>query len=196
MINSLENLYDKLDELSKHVQKFCFDCEIVCCRGYIMLLREEAEQVLKNGGSVLEYKNPKGVKGYMLDTYPRDVTGNFRCDVHAPECPNRSLISGCSLYNVRPLICRMYPLDLQEIKDKPNIYWVVHKRCEFMQKLPKEDLENWLSKAKSIVINIGSKLLKEIEIEWKKLALGMTYPPDFEGYDLFILGSAFPIKSA
>jgi len=157
------------------------------------LLNEEAETLLKNDASVLEYHNKRNEYGYMLDTYPRDEKGEFITHALAPECPNRCSSSGkCSIYGCRPLVCRLYPIDIQEIKNKPDIYWVVHKKCDFITKAPQNNVDEWLSEAKKLVESVENHLLSEIELEWKKFADIMVFPPDFEGYNCYLLGRAFP----
>lgn len=196
MPNNLKEFYCRLEKLSSSVKLYCSDCERHCCRGFIYLLDEEAETLLRNDTSVLEYHNKRNENGYMLDTYPRDENGEFVPKAFAPVCPNRYASSGrCSVYSNRPLVCRLYPIDIQEIKNKSDIYWVVHKKCDFVTKAPKKDVEKWLREAKKLVEDVDSRLLKEIELEWRKFACIMVYPPDFEGYNLYLLGKAFPQKS-
>lgn len=194
MIKNLDEFYSALNGLDSPLESYCKSCKRHCCRGYIMLMTKEAINLVKNGVSVLKYNSKdSSEKGYMLDTFPRDESGKIKQGVIGPECPNRDAGGKCSAYAYRPLVCRLYPIDLQEVKNRSDIFWVVHKKCDFISEAVKEDVDAWLSKAENIVNSIDEDFMSRIAVEWRKLVCDMVFPPDFDGYDVHILKPAFPI---
>lgn len=191
MIDSLTDFYRELDSLNRPLRRYCKTCKRHCCRGYIMLFREEAIRLLEQDVSVLRYSRYEQ-HGYQMDTYPRDENGEIMYGVFGPECPNRLNSGKCSVYDFRPLICRIYPMDLQRVDDELNVNWVIHKKCDFISEAPREEVDGWISKARALAGDVGPTLLDEIAIEWNKFWSDVAYEPGFKGYDLHILRNAFP----
>lgn len=124
----------------------CVGCGACCTGRYIPLTLDEAELWLKRGhdvGILLEafdrHSWTSGDESYQhsLQRSAMVSSGDSTMQVIAifagraiPKCPNLQENGLCQVYDVRPLVCRIYPMEINpfikmipENKDCPPIAW-------------------------------------------------------------------------
>jgi Fe-S-cluster containining protein len=98
-------------EYPKYVRFKCVRCAL-CCGDTkdrvrsILLLKTEADLISKNTFKVLDEFAEK-VEGFEPYTYQMTKTDDGKC-VFLKD-------NSCSIYEIRPLICRFYPFQLKKI---------------------------------------------------------------------------------
>lgn len=175
-IETLKELYKKLDKLYQGIYKFCKICKEEDCKGYVWLLPEEAKK-LEGKISLIEINK----KFYFLDSFIRK-DGTIDVEEIKPSCVFRMKNKKCAIYHLRPLICRLYPLDFR-IRNK-KIYIVLHTDCLFVKRLIKfKKISHFLEKALNIFYNCDRELLKRILKEYKSISSISKYPKDYKHDD-------------
>jgi len=153
LINTLEELYDALDSLFCGISQICQECHEDDCKGYNWLLPREMDRLYENDVEILEInKNIYFIK-------PRfGKQDEVNIEMIKPECPLRKN-KKCTIYSVRPLVCRMYPLNFSTERD--TIYLVLHLDCLYSKK-KKGDVV-FLSQAVELIKDLNPRLLEEIK---------------------------------
>lgn len=122
MIMTLAELYVALDKLFGGISDVCEYCTDDDCLGYLWLLPEETAVLYEAGVEILEvneiltFVNPFK-EGELIDVE--------RVKPPCLWCQNRR----CSIRSLRPLVCRMYPLNFAA--EDGNIYLVLQLDCEY-----------------------------------------------------------------
>lgn len=124
----------------------CIGCGACCTGRYIPLTLDEAKQWLERGdgvGILLEAFNQEtwgsstGAFEHSLARSSLVSSGESTMQVIAifagkaiPRCPNLLENGMCNIYDIRPLVCRIYPMEINpfielvpESKDCPPVAW-------------------------------------------------------------------------
>ena len=129
MINSLIELYIAFDEVYDDILPVCISCIDHDCEGYIWILPDEESALSDVGAEIIEVNGDCGICNFInpLKSYtPSDF------EQMKPKCPLR--VNGlCSVYNVRPLVCRIYPVGFLRIDGEVSI--ILSKDCAYSRAL-------------------------------------------------------------
>jgi len=178
-INSLKRLYQELDKVYGKIYKFCHVCKEEDCKGYVWLLPREAKKLLKRNISIIEINK----RFYFLDSFSRKE-GMINVEREKPLCVFREKNGKCSIYPIRPLICRLYPLDFKILNKK--FFIVLHTDCLFIQKMIEEkNISQFLKKVLNVFYNCDKGLLKEVFGEYKAINSISKYPKEYKHDDYF-----------
>lgn len=124
MYQQLLDLYAQLDTLYRGIfDSVCASCTDHDCEGYIWLLPEEEAALLDAGIPVVEING----NAWFIHSFPEE-DGRLIIDQPKPPCILREG-KKCSVYNLRPLVCRMYPVGLVTHDGKVSL--VLHEDCAF-----------------------------------------------------------------
>ncbi len=178
-INSIEDLYKELNFLYKGIYNFCKVCKEEDCKGYVLLLPEEAQK-LSSRVPLVEINQ----KLYFLDSFIRE-NKEIKVDKTKPPCVlNKRNNKKCSIYPMRPLICRLYPLDFRILKGE--IYIVVHTDCLYIQRLiSTKTIPQFLEKVLNVFYSCNRELLRTILEYYQEINSIFEYPEDYKHNDYF-----------
>ncbi len=134
----------------------CKNCKWFNCRGYVWLLKEEAQELLDMGIPVVEINEELN----FIHSFPRKE-GKLDLEVKKVQCILYQN-NVCSIYQQRPFVCRIYPFGLDVIESK--IKWVLHRDCEItVSKEKTGKLQKFCSDFLEIVKKLDKQKLKEIK---------------------------------
>ncbi|KKR52903.1 MAG: hypothetical protein UT91_C0037G0007 [Parcubacteria group bacterium GW2011_GWA2_40_23] len=108
----------------------CANCQDPDCVGYVWLLKEEADSLYELGVPIIEINDGP----CFIHSFPQALGGGIDFSYRYPPC--NQLCQGtrrCSIYENRPLVCRLYPLAL-EMQPNGMVMWVLHQDCEFVRR--------------------------------------------------------------
>lgn len=165
-INTLSNLYKELDECYKDIKNYCFSCKEKDCMGYTWLLKSEARR-LYNANIPLVKINDGPT---FIHSFPIKENGSPDVSIESPICGQIDC-SGriCLIRSKRPLVCHMYPVGLETLKDG-TVVWAIHLDCLFIKKLDEQKtLNEFENKFQMILNRISIPLLDEIISTYKKV---------------------------
>jgi len=135
-------IVEKFDNLSRLIK--CAGCDL-CDRDFVPLLPFE-----------LPYFRRLGVPLKEIDgIYYIGKKGRHSLCVFRDEKSKK-----CSIYSTRPLVCRMFPLEITSINNK--LEWVVYDYCPFVKKTINDPHQNIHEKLWFLVTEIESLFTKEI----------------------------------
>ncbi|MBU4374968.1 hypothetical protein KKH38_00465 [Patescibacteria group bacterium] len=151
MINTLTELYSSFDELLDGISEICKKCSYYDCMGYLWLLPDEAKKLLDADIELLTVNN--GINFIN----PFKAGEEIDIERFKPICPwfKNHL---CRIRSLRPLVCRMYPLNFAAEHD--NIYLVLHLDCEYA-KINKGN-KNFQQKATDLFRQINTQFFQQI----------------------------------
>lgn len=182
MIDALEGLYLAFDYLFLDIERDCKQCEYDDCRGYVWLLRQEAERLIEEGVEVLEVNKHL----FFINCFSVQK-GKICVEEFKPVCP--LLKAGrCTIHSQRPLVCRMYPLSFS-ISDG-TLQIVLSLDCLYSR----HKMENPVFKDRSLAIlrQISHRLLGEI-IGTYEMVLAISKFPRGQNNCIF-MGTLPPFK--
>jgi Fe-S-cluster containining protein len=161
----IEKLYRVIDE-SHFFDHFteCSTCPVICARkkNIHWLLTVETER-LKNLFSILKVKNAHFFEGGL-------------CPLLKNKC--------CTIYQNRPLECRLNPISIYEIGDK--LYWILYKICPAVKHA--NNLEEFISECKIFINKLESHIIPELRNEFREISRAIkTFDPLFHERDFIVL---------
>ena len=187
-INSLKNFYEELDSLCEGIYKFCRLCKDEDCKGYIWLLPEEAKELIEEGVPIVEINR----KLCFLDSFIREQ-GKIDTEKVKPVCPFREEDKMCLIYSLRPLACRLYPLDFKI--SEGEIYIILHVDCLFVRTLLQtRDFSQFLEKVFNLFHNCDRSLLRRILRHYQAVNSILKYPKDYNYEDCIELFKVVDLK--
>ena len=148
MINTLYELYSCLDNFFSGISEVCARCSYDDCMGYIWLLPDEATNLYEQGLSLLNVNEDISFINPFLEGEKIDVT---RLKPKCPHCKDNR----CTVRNLRPFICRLYPLNF--VAEGGKIYLVLHLDCQYAKE--KEDDQEFVNCAIALIKQINLELL-------------------------------------
>jgi Fe-S-cluster containining protein len=187
-IKSLKDLYKELDNLYKGIHKFCKICKEEDCKGYVWLLPKETEEFVNKNIPLVEINK----KLNFLDSFSRK-NGIINVEEVKPPCVFRGKRGKCTIYPIRPLICRLYPLDFKILKNQYHI--VLHTDCLFVKRLiENKNIGQFFDKIINIFYNLNRILLKKILEEYKLIDSISKYPENYKHNDYIKLLKVVNLK--
>jgi len=137
-VHSTTNKLKTLNDIKKYLGKFLIECEEHCinckypdCMGYIWLLKQEKDQLLKNGIDVLNINNQINFINFLNNN--QEINDVIKCKY--PKCLYRSEDGKCSIQKIKPLACKLYPISLAMVG--ATLCWTLNLDCAYSQYLIK-----------------------------------------------------------
>lgn len=175
-IGTLTQLYRALDELYKDIECDCADCYDPDCMGYVWLLKKETEWLYERGVPLVQINDGPT----FIHSFSMTAKGQPELSARYPPC-SQLCSDGrkCSIYEDRPLACRLYPLGL-ETKMDGTIVWALHRDCLYIRRMEEcGSLRFFESRSRDIINNISPQLLEEI-VETYRAVDTISFFPDGE----------------
>lgn len=170
MIKTLKGLYRVLDILFRGIDRVCQECQgrgyYDDCRGYIWLLPEEARRLYNAGVEIVEINN----RVRFLNSFSND-RGEIDVEQFKPPCP-WCKSKGCSIYKMRPLVCRLYPLGFSLEDDIMCL--VLYVDCLFSERRMSDP--HFQEQARALLKRIDPKLLRRILRTYEKVLSISRFP--------------------
>jgi Fe-S-cluster containining protein len=158
----LKSLYGKFDKLYSDIfTAVCADCNDHDCEGYVWLLSEEADMLVESGVAVVELNGNTN----FIHSFPEDE-GQLRLNVVKPPCVLRDE-KRCSIYKIRPLVCRMYPVGI--VTHEGQIVLALHEDCEYVRRMEPEQRSEFVANIQSIFSEIPAEAIDEIVESYRKV---------------------------
>jgi len=178
-IETLAQLYDVLDELYRGIKQDCRDCQDPDCMGCVWVLEKEAERLYERGVPLVQINNGPT----FIHSFPATSKGQLDLSVRYPPCSQLCTDSRrCSIYENRPLVCRLYPLGL-ETKADGTIVWALHRDCLHIRRMEERGtLPNFEHRARNIISNLSPKLLEEIVETYRSVDAISSFPDGENNY--------------
>ncbi len=178
-IETLSQLYDALDDLYRGIEQDCRDCRDPDCIGYIWLLKKEAERLYERGVPLVQVNNGPT----FIHSFPVTADGHPDLSVRYPPCSQLCTDSRkCSIYQDRPLTCRLYPLGF-ETKADGKIVWALHRDCLHVRRMEERgSLPTFENRVRKIINNISPKLLEEIVKTYREVDAISSFPDGENNY--------------
>ena len=128
----LAEAYKLIDRLFPDISKACKNCN-TCCKTYGWLLKQEAEEFSEKGYPAVEINKNL----YCFDSFIRDEKDKRIFD-QIPRCSFYRK-GKCSIYNERPLDCRLYPIKVKFRQGKAIIG--LSLGCKYISSLVEKERE-------------------------------------------------------
>ena len=178
-IKTLSQLYDALDELYRGIEQDCRDCQDPDCMGYVWLFKKEAEQLYERGVPLVQVNN--GLT--FIYSFPVTTQGQPDMSVRYPPCSQLCTDSRrCSIYEDRPLVCRLYPLGL-ETKADGAIVWALHLDCLPIRRMKESGtVPNFEHRVRNVISNLSPELLEEIVETYRAVDAISSFPDGENNY--------------
>lgn len=168
MSSHLHKLYAELDFLYKDIGSVCAQCKDHDCEGYVWLLKEEATSLYDLGISIVEINDST----FFIHSF-EEVDGSLSINKPKPPCKLRR--NGiCSIYNSRPLVCRMYPVGLVTVDSE--VLLVLHKDCKFSRDISGEAKVAFIAQAVEILKRASPELLNEVLTSYSEVDAISAFP--------------------
>jgi MoaA/NifB/PqqE/SkfB family radical SAM enzyme len=180
-IETLSQLYDTLDELYRGIEQDCRECQDPDCMGYVWLLKQEAERLYERGVPLVQINN----NPTFIHSFPVTNKGQLNLSVRYPLCSQLCTNSRrCSIYEDRPLVCRLYPLGLETNTDGA-IVWALHRDCLYIRRMKERGtLPDFERRARNIINNLLPKLFEEITETYRAVDKISSFPDGENNYNI------------
>lgn len=178
-IQTLPQLYNALAELYRGIESDCRDCQDPDCMGYIWLLKKEAERLYDRGVPLVQVNNGPT----FIHSFPVNGEGKPNLSVRYPPCSQLCSDSRkCSIYEDRPLVCRLYPLGL-ETKGNGTIVWALHRDCLHIRRMEERGkLPDFEHRVRNIINSLSPELLEEIVETYRAVDAISSFPDGENNY--------------
>lgn len=149
-----------LADVWSSIEESCQNCSDPDCMGYVWLMNDDAEKLMRSGRSVVRVNPPRGPR--FIDSYARDSRGAISVQVQSPRCPFLGTDRRCSIHDLRPLVCHLYPLSLETFPDG-SIYWALHQNCNHVRTIERNGgLEELVRRISSLLESMSAAVREEI----------------------------------
>lgn len=165
MISSIPQLYKAFDVLLEGISVVCTGCTDDDCKGFVWVLPEEEGPLLDAGASILTVNNQ------LAFLNPFDTQQAINVEQPKPDCLH-CLSRQCTIRDVRPLVCRMYPLNFAIENGK--VYLVLHLDCQFARQV-EHDYE-FRTRAIDLFRDIHRDLLSQMVEIYRKVHAISKFP--------------------
>ena len=147
--------------------------------GYVWLLKKEVERLYERGVPLVQVNNGPT----FIHSFSATTQGKPDLSVRYPSCSQLCTDSRrCSIYQDRPLTCRLYPLGL-ETKADSMIVWALHRDCLYIRRLEKRGLLlDFEHRARNIINNLSPQLLEEIMETYRAVDAISSFPDGENNY--------------
>ena len=168
MNNHLRKLYSELSFLYRDIHSVCAECKDHDCEGYVWLLEEEASSLYDLDVPVVEINDST----FFIHSF-EEVDGSLSINKPKPPCKLRR--NGlCSIYDSRPLVCRMYPVGLVTVDGE--VLLVLHKDCKFSRDINGETKAVFIAQAVEILKQTSPDLLNEVLTSYREVDAISAFP--------------------
>jgi hypothetical protein len=176
MDKGLLYLYNKFDKLYEDIKPICLTCNDHDCEGFIWLLEEEVDLLYNKNIPIVEVnKNINFIHSFD------ERNGLPIIDQIRPPCKLRK--NGiCSIYQFRPLACRMYPIGPAAFDGV--IYLALYNNCKFSRNLLKTERSQFYKKVLSILSNASTKILQSFYKTYEAVDKISTYPDGLNSVEI------------
>lgn len=174
--NSLAVLYEEFDRLYADIGPICSSCNFHDCEGYVWLIDQEAE-LLYNSNVPIVVINDNLCFIHSFE----ESDGKLIVDQPKPPCVWRK--NGlCTIYQLRPLVCRMYPVGLAD--QNGTLMLVLHQDCQFSKILSGESKISFFQTVVDILCGIPQASLREIVDKYRAIDGISAFPEGGNTYEI------------
>ncbi len=131
-IQSQRQFETELDATWAGIEADCLGCKDPDCMGYVWLTEPDQDRFVEGQIQFVRANGPTGP--CFVNSYRRTRSGALDPSVRSPKCPHRLLTGACGIHEVRPVVCRMYPLGVEMLIDE-GPFWVLHLNCAHVRRL-------------------------------------------------------------
>lgn len=137
----------------------------------------EESSLLDRNVSIVQVNGDDGA--LFIDSYDRDARGDLIVNKPKPLCRLRDKNGLCSVHDVKPLPCFLYPLGIEMVDGTP--YWALFLYCNHVRMLCQQPdgLELLKARAMQVVGAIHPELAREIHDQYLKVQ-DISYDPPSE----------------
>ncbi len=165
---NLLKLYSGLDNLYQNIEQVCQNCQDYDCEGYIWLLEDEVKTLLNINVPIVEINESV----FFIHSFEEE-NGIIKVEKHRPPCRLRK--SGhCSIYENRPLVCRMYPVGL--VTNKDDVVIALHRDCEYSRRLNTQSKKQFFDHFLKILKQMPAHLLNELLNSYRQVDYLSAFP--------------------
>lgn len=178
MDSHLRKLYSELSFLYRDIRSVCAECKDHDCEGYVWLLKDEASSLYDLNVSIVEINDGT----FFIHSF-EEVNGSLSIDKPKPPCELRR--NGfCSIYDLRPLVCRMYPVGLVTVDSE--VLLALHKDCKFSRDINSEAKVVFIAQAVEILKRASPDLLKEVLTSYREVDAISAFPEGPNTYEVIM----------
>ncbi len=178
MNSHLRKLYSELSFLYRDIRSTCAECKDHDCEGYVWLLKDEASSLYDLNVPIVEINDST----FFIHSF-EDIDGSLSINKPKPPCKLRC-DGFCSIYDSRPLVCRMYPVGLVTVDSEVLI--VLHKDCKFSRDINGEAKEVFITQVVEILKRASPNLLMEIMISYREVDAISAFPEGPNTFEVII----------
>lgn len=172
-ITTSAELYKALDALYRGIERDCFECRDPDCMGYVWLIKSEAERLYERGVPLVQINRGPT----FIHSFPLEKDGAPDVSVRYPPCSQLCTDSRrCSIYEDRPLVCRLYPLGL-ETTEYGKIVWGIHLDCLHIRRMEERgQLPAFEGRVLQLLERISPELIEEIVTTYRAVHEISVFP--------------------
>jgi Fe-S-cluster containining protein len=153
-MSELKALWEAFDALYAGIISVCQGCTDHDCEGFVYLLAEEADTLYDKGVPLVVINDSLS---FIHSFEERD--GEILVDRPKPPCVLRCE-GRCSIYELRPLVCRMYPVGLS--MEGGEVTLVMFRDCRFARELIGPTRQLFFDKVKEILRSASPDVLRAL----------------------------------
>jgi len=178
MSSHLHKLYSELDFLYKDIGSVCAECKDHDCEGCVWLLKEESASLYDLGISIVEIND----NTFFIHSF-EEVDGSLLIKKPKPPCKLRR--NGlCSIYNSRPLVCRMYPVGFETVDGE--VLLVLYKDCKFSRDISSEAKVVFIAQAVETLRQASPDLLNEVLTSYREVNAILDFPEGPNTFEVIV----------
>jgi Fe-S-cluster containining protein len=163
-IATIEDLKSAIAEVLQGISEWCAACTFCDCMGYLWVLPEEEDRLLRAGIDLMQFNGESGP--LFVSNLQTSVDGRPYFDRHNTACPHRQSDGRCGVHAVRPLVCHLYPLGL-EMRSDGTHWWALHLDCEFVARSSREhDFDRLVRELTDVISRLSPTLHDAISRVW------------------------------
>lgn len=168
MDEHLVRLYNEFDRLYRGIISTCAGCPDHDCEGFVWLLPAEADALSQQGIEIIEINDDLS----FIHSFEEE-DGEILIGKAKPPCYLRR-DSFCSVYDNRPLTCRMYPVGLAS--QEGVLMLVLHQDCQFSRNMSGDEKALFLRGVLDILRSVPRRTIKEIADTFKRVDEISVFP--------------------
>lgn len=178
MDSHLRKLYSEFSFLYRDIRSVCADCKDHDCEGYVWLLKDEASLLYDLNVPIVEINDST----FFIHSF-EEVDGSLSIDKPKPPC-NLRRDGLCSIYDSRPLVCRMYPVGLVTVDGE--VLLVLHKDCKFSRDINGEAKAAFIAQAIEVLKRASPDLLVEVMTSYREVDAISAFPEGPNTYEVIM----------
>lgn len=162
--NSIEDLYEFWDSFFSNIYSaHCENCLYPDCEGYIFLTNDEKERLYENYIPLLTLNDNVTIIN-SLKYIPSESV--FDIEEIKPKC-RLEKCGKCSIYHIRPLVCRIYPFSFYFENNKT--YFVIHEDCKYTTDYFISNQNEIIKTIKKMFSSTNPNLINQVVMSYKNL---------------------------